>query len=367
MLEKEKISPQQALFLMVITIVSTGMIFLPIELYNRAAQDSWLSIIFGAMIDVILIYIISKLGLMYRDKTIIEYSQVIFGKTLGKFAGLFVFLIFLFLNTVNLRQFAELTVGAFYPLAPTTFFVIAIILVSTFALYQGLEVIARVNEILLPFFFSFLFAILFFNIPEMNFQHLTPVLENGLIHVFQATSSQALWSVEFIVLAILIPSLSIPTKARRVSFLSLLIVNGFGLVLLTGVIAVFGKETGNLSFPFLSMGRMINIANFLERLDSFILAIWVAGGFVKITVFYYCAVLSLSQLLQLTEYRSLILPLGAIQTVFSIILWNNTAQLIFQLGTYINTIFTTGFFSLIISLFVVAEIKNHLQNKLKAS
>ena len=87
MLEKEKISPQ-VIFLMIVTIISTAIIFIPVRLYTVAEQDSWLALIFGGLLGLFIVYIIAQLAGMYRDKTSIEYSQIVLGGGLGKVAGL---------------------------------------------------------------------------------------------------------------------------------------------------------------------------------------------------------------------------------------------------------------------------------------
>lgn len=360
MLEKGKISSKQAIFLIIITIISTAIIFLPTQIYSASKQDSWLSVIFVGFIGIFLAFIIAKLGIMYRDKTIIEYSQIILGQRLGQIIGLIIFLSFFHINIVIIREFAELLVGAFYPDTPKIFFTIAIIAISSYALYQGLEVIARVNEILFPIFFIMVMSIFFFNIPEMNINHLTPVLANGLIPVLNGMYSQTLWYIELIIMTILIPSLNIPTRALKVTFSSIIFVVLFGIIAITAIIAVFGQETANLTFPFLSLGRFINIANFLEQLDSFILFIWVAGVFIKITIFHYCAVLSLSQLLKLKDYQPVILPIGVLLSILAIIFWSDTNQLTFQLHTYINPIYTFGLGGILVLLFLIAYLKNYL-------
>lgn len=359
MLEKGKISSKQAIYLLIITIISTAIIFLPATIYSKAKQDSWLSVILVGFFGILIAYIVAKLGIMFRDKTIIQYSQLILGRRLGQLAGLIFVIAFLYTNTVVIREFAELLVGAFYPTTPKSFFVLIIVLMSAYATYQGLEVIARVNEILFPIFIILIISIFFFNITEMNIQHLTPILANGITPILRGASSQTVWYAETIIMAIFIPFLNIPTRAYRVTISSVIFVVLFGILAMTGIIAVFGDQTSNLTFPFLALGRYIDIANFLQQLDSFILLIWVSGVFIKITVFHYCAVFSLSQLLKLESYKPLILPIGAIIAILSIIFWKDTTQLTYQLATYINNIYTISIGSLLVILFIIAHIQKY--------
>lgn len=57
------------------------------------------------------------------------------------------------------------------------------------------------------------------------------------------------------------------------------------------------------------------------------MAIWVAGGFVKVFVFYYVTVLGTAQWLGLRDYRPLIWPYGLIQVSTGYLLFENINQL----------------------------------------
>lgn len=50
------------------------------------------------------------------------------------------------------------------------------------------------------------------------------------------------------------------------------------------------------------------------------MVMWVAGIFVKVTVLYHAGVLGLAQWLGLSDYRPLILPMGALLTAGSVLL-----------------------------------------------
>jgi spore germination protein KB len=92
------------------------------------------------------------------------------------------------------------------------------------------------------------------------------------------------------------------------------VLNGFFLVLsILVVIATFGPNVAS-TFIFATFDaiRMVSLANFLERLDAAMVAIWMLGGVVKVGVFYYAAVLGSAQWLGLKDYRPLVMPVGVI-------------------------------------------------------
>lgn len=87
------------------------------------------------------------------------------------------------------------------------------------------------------------------------------------------------------------------------------------------------------------LARYISLADIIERVEPLIMLIWIGGGFVKVGVFYYCAVLAMAQWLNLREYKALVLPTGALLAVLSIILWENVIQLTHQIARVIPPYF----------------------------
>ena len=64
--------------------------------------------------------------------------------------------------------------------------------------------------------------------------------------------------------------------------------------------------------------RYISLADFLEHLESLVMAIWVAGAFLKISVMYYALVTGTAQWLKLSDFRPLVLPHGFLLVLFAI-------------------------------------------------
>jgi spore germination protein KB len=95
-----------------------------------------------------------------------------------------------------------------------------------------------------------------------------------------------------------------PSLASVVTVVITLVMTNLGTYLL------FGKITENFTFPALEAARYISVACFIEHVEVILAAIWVMGMFVKVTVFYYAMVIGLSQWLNLSDYRPVVLPVG---------------------------------------------------------
>ncbi len=80
---------------------------------------------------------------------------------------------------------------------------------------------------------------------------------------------------------------------------------------------LMGDALPNILFPIMDTARYVSIADFFENMESAVMAIWVIGAFIKVSMFYYATVLGTAQCLNLTCYQPLIWPIGFLIVLFS--------------------------------------------------
>src|SRR5690606_37840336 len=83
-----------------------------------------------------------------------------------------------------------------------------------------------------------------------------------------------------------------------------------------------------------------------ENLEAGVMAVWIFGAFVKITVFFYAVVLGTAQWLSLSDYKPVVFPIGVLIVLLSF--WGIPNEMTNVL--YVNTIFP--FYSTIVQLLI---------------
>ncbi|AEG60415.1 GerAB/ArcD/ProY family transporter [Desulforamulus ruminis] len=347
MLEGGKISTRQAIFLLTTTIFATVILFVPSITANYAMQDAWISVLLATACGLLMAWLITRLGLYYPDKTIFEYAGKIVGRWPGKAVGLLYILWFLHLNAEVIREYGELMTAAFMPDTPIIVFHLIVVALAAYAVRNGLEVLTRANEVFFPVILGSIILVLLLSIGNMDFNRLLPIWDAGAIPVLKGSLVPLSWFGEIVTIMILLPYLNKPGKAYQVSAAALLI---SGLLLLSsvvGALAIFGPQlSGAWMFPTLNNARIISIANFIERMEPFVMGVWVTGGFIKISVFFWVVVLGTAQILELKDYRPLVLPIGATLVALSMFLNSNILDLLLFLSqvwpAYALSIFEVG-------------------------
>lgn len=323
MLEQGKIDSNQAIMLLASMVLSTAILTVPAFVIKFARQDAWLSIMTSILVGLLIAMLVVSLSLRFPGKTLFEYAEEILGKAPGKLIGLLYIWWFLHTNALIIDEFASFLCTAMMPNTPTIVFFIAVVAVAAYAVRNGLEVLSRYNQLFLPIVLGLLFIVLILTTKDMKAARLLPVFDTGLVPVLKGATVPASWLGEVVVLAMIIPFLNKPNEAYRVAALATLFT---GLVLTActlAVVAIFGPVTsGHFVFPVYNAVRVVSIANFLERLESVIVAVWVFGGFAKVGVFYYAAVLGSAQWLGLKSYQPLVAPVGVILVALALLCRN---------------------------------------------
>ncbi|MED1472733.1 endospore germination permease [Bacillus salipaludis] len=343
MIEKGKISSFQMALMIVPTIIATAVLVVPAITDKFAGRDMWISPILASLNGFFTTFIAYRLHKYFPKETVIQYSGHITGRLLGKVIGIVYLFFFLHASGIICREYADFVIISFLPKTPMIVIVSSLVLVCSFAIRGGVEVLGRVAQLLVPLFLlpPLLFILL---IPDFKTENMFPIMEHGILpSILGAVVPQA-WFSEIFLISVFLPFLTDCEKGRKWGIITVI----FCMFILFFVnivnIFLFGGSVSTYNYPVFTSFRYISIASFFEHLESIVIALWVLGAFIKVAVFYYALVLGTAQWLRLSNYRPLILPLGFLVILFSIWASPNGQEMGKFLGTispfYIPTIFT---------------------------
>jgi len=326
-LEKGKISPGQAAVLMILTVLATENLIQPTISANYARADAWMLTVFAAVFQLGLIFIIDRTGKMFPGESPVHWTRTV----LGTYLGMAVIILYLFyqlwLNCLIIRTIAEFLLTAFMPDTPIAVFVIVLTLLAAWVVKAGLEVLVRCATFIIPVFLVTFCLILVLLVREMDLSQITPVLEQGIKPVLKGSILPIVWRGEIVLMFFLWPYLNRPEQGFKAMVWVVVAITIVMLPTTIAVTTIFGPTAPHHIFPTYALVRYISVGQFVERVDAVVMALWIAGAFIKIGAFYYVVCLVLSELLKLKEYQAVVYPLGVIQGVLSIAVAPNVAVL----------------------------------------
>ncbi|GAW92419.1 GerAB/ArcD/ProY family transporter [Calderihabitans maritimus] len=366
MLEGGKINTRQAAYLLIFTIMPTAILFVPAITTKAAGQDGWLSVVVATVFGLLAGGLILALSLRFPGKNLYEFVQVLLGKILGKVIILGYIWYFFHAGAAIIREYGEFLTTAIMPETPLMAFNAIIVLVAVYAVRSGLEVLARIADFIFPLVAGAIGLVVILPLKEIDFSRFLPILENGIKPVIKGAIVPSSWYGEVVIMAVFLAYLNQPEEGKKVVVWGTL-VNGLSLlVVVIGAMLVFGAvEAAKLMFPMFSMARMISIGEFLEGVESLVMAIWVAGVFLKIAIYYYVGVLGIGYLFGLKDYRPAVIPYGVAMVMLSVVSYESIMDLVEFLDKiwppYALSIFQIG---LPVILLVVSYLKAGKEEKI---
>lgn len=309
MQEKGIINTNQFIWMLFIIITSVPNLLAPGLLIIIAGRDAWLSVIGGWILDVHLAIVYAYMGIRFSGQNFVQYSITILGKYLGRIVGIMFPLFFLLVCTLLMSGFGEMMKNMFLPKTPIEVILISGFLLVGFGARKGIEVNGRTAEVLGPIYLLSMIVFSLLIIPKVNINLLKPQFDQGVFHFLPGAPFILTFYGICIMMAMFIPLCNRPENGFLAKFTAVSMgayMVGSMVVLST---AVFGfEQVRNMAHPALLVSRMVNIGQFVERIEVFWMVILVGSAILASTITIWAFSLGISQIVGLKTYKPLVYP-----------------------------------------------------------
>ncbi|OAH59283.1 spore gernimation protein KB [Domibacillus aminovorans] len=360
-MEKAKMSAYQLFTLILLFELGTALLF---SIATDAKQDAWLAALISMAGGFCLFFIYYGLYRYYPDLPLTEYVQRLLGSILGKGLAFCYVLYFVYIAADILRAFGELLVTIAYPDTPVFIINVLFILVIVYTVYKGIEVIARTSEVLFVGMCLLLLSgfLLMMISGTIHIENLKPILEEGLSPVIKTAFNRTLYFPfgEMIAFAMIFPYVKEREKVKRTGLWAMGMSGLILALVAAGNISVLGLDlASHAQFPLLASIQSIEVAGFLERLDIYYILFAMIGGFLKLSIFFYVAVMGASHLFQVKHPSRLAYPMGIVILLGSIASASNYPEYIQQWRVVVQPYIDRPLQVIIpVLLLIVAFLKN---------
>ncbi|KZZ85125.1 GerAB/ArcD/ProY family transporter [Bacillus sp. SJS] len=286
-----KVTAKEMFYLIFIFEIGSAILLDPAK---QAMKDAWLAVLLGyaASIPLFLMYIgLSKLS---GKKTMVGILIMLLGKKAGTIASSLYVLYFLYICARVLRDFGELLIITAYD---ETFLIVISSFMMLAVMYLAIKrfhVFAGVSK---PLFFGItipFFIVVGFEIISgiVDIHELLPIAENGPMPILKTIFPTIMTFPfgEMVVFTMFFPLVQESAKLIKVTLSSIFFAT---LILSTTAllhVSILGAEmTKSFVFPILATVSLINISDFIQRLDSIVVVLMIIVGFTKVFMFFYAA------------------------------------------------------------------------------
>ncbi|PHE52522.1 hypothetical protein COF68_34665, partial [Bacillus toyonensis] len=109
-----KISGRQIFWMMFTFEVGQSLLLVIPATIRTAKQDAWISLLIAGGVGIALTFLATTLGSLYPKQTLIEFSQTILGKWLGKLLLIPYFFGWYMIIWITVREFGEFIIIALF-------------------------------------------------------------------------------------------------------------------------------------------------------------------------------------------------------------------------------------------------------------
>ncbi|MGM0878957.1 MAG: GerAB/ArcD/ProY family transporter [Bacillota bacterium] len=363
----EKISNYQLFGLTFLFQLGTTIIF---GFGSGAGRDAWIVILLSSLLGTLVTIIYVVLMKMNPGLTLVQWFPAQFGKWLGTPISWLYPLIFLFdagRIAGDLKNLIPLTL---LPITPPLMFIGLFLLIMVFSLYLGIENLARAGEILVLIILILLSIefILLFASDILHIKYLLPVLEDGWAPIWEDIYPEGITQTygETIIFAMIWTQVKNPEKIMKITIYSSILT---GLLLTLAVIfaiSTFDEDLYKRSlYPLYSLLGVVNIAGFINNLDPFGVIYLSTTAFFKMYIKIYASIKAIQQLVNLQNYRQLIIPAVILTLYLGISISDNISEHIYGMALQIITpyVWVPLFFIFPIILLVITWIRKKWFNR----
>ncbi|MFF2015457.1 endospore germination permease [Paenibacillus sp. NPDC058177] len=299
-MEKSKLTVWQFFVLTLSFLIGTSFFFTPGGLIAAAKQDAWIVPLWAGTAGIFAALIWLHLSKLHSGLSIVQICIKVAGRPIGGLLALLYIFYFIQLAAFITRNLGDFMKQALMPLTPLTIFHVMFLFVTGYAIFKGIETIARSSELLFLIMAATLIFVLCLALLEWDWGRFQGIFRMDVWKTMKETSSIFGFPfMEGLVFLMLFPFVhSNKVKSSFIlAYAVATILLSFATFITIGVLGV--TRASHDTYPFFVIVQEIHIGTFFEHLESTMALILLVAIFIKLSIAYYCSVLGICQLFKI--------------------------------------------------------------------
>ncbi len=325
-MKKEIISDPESIITMITFIFGSTLI---LGSAGDAKQDAWISVLIAVAMAVPALFIYARLLFLYPGQDLFDILKRVFGNITGKIIGLLFIWYAFHLGAMVVRNFSEFMAIVAIPETPPMVVILLMGMVCIFAIKDGIELLTRITTFLFPLVLLLILIVVILSLTEANPENLKPVLYDGWKPVFKgAFSAFSFPFAETVIFTMVFSGFKNRISVYKTYYYALLISAVVILIISIRNIMVLGQVGSIVYFPSYVAVSVINIGQFIQRIEVTVAMVFLLGGFVKISVCLYAACKGIAKVFTLGDYRQFVAPIGLFMLIFADNIYESTMEML---------------------------------------
>ena len=289
----ERISTHQFMILGAAVLMGGTFLLVGSNVTRVSGRDGWMVVLPAFAVAIPYALMVLSLSAQYPHENLLQISEKLFGKWIGKIIGFIYILISGYYGGLVLAMIGTIYEQSLMPLMPRWVFYLGGLLIVFYLVNSGIEVFARFSEVIFPIIVIALVLNVVLVIPQIEQGELLPILSEGLKPLYFGSLRVMAYTMAYILfLAGLLTFLpdgkqeldQLKTGVWRAVFLVGILDT---LVALMGILVFGPVEIVRLQFGILELGKRVEITKTITGIESLFLGVWLGALVIKTSAFFF--------------------------------------------------------------------------------
>lgn len=308
-MSKLVISDKQAISLMILFVWGSTLV---IGTAGEAKRDMWIAMLLGTLLASGMAFIYCKILSSFPGSDVFDINKLVFGNFIGNIINVMYIFYAYTLGALVLNNFAEFISSVGLPDTPKVAAVFPIVLLSLWSVKSGMETLGRWAEFFVVLLFIIIVIPTTLGIPQMELSRLRPVMAEGITPVIKGTIQAFSFPFAETVIFLMVFSCLKNKKSIYKSYFIGLCLGGlvFAVLAARNVLIVGSELLSRNYFPsYITIAR-INVADFVQRIETLNTVSFLIAGFVKISLCLMAASNGLAKIFKFKSHNILVTPVA---------------------------------------------------------
>lgn len=292
----------------------------PSLIYDDAKQAAWFVPFLGMLLFLPFFLLAFHVVQRYEGKNLIEVVNEVFGKYTGFLIGFLLFLFGFLTLVIDIRSYIDSIAVMYFPETPVFALLVLFMLGCLYNATRGLESIASVFYICLPYIKISLLLLFVLMFEHIDWNRMFPLLGAGEKQiVIQAVKKSSIFGDLYFFLLIF-PYIHKKEQFKRISIIGVVLVAieiSFSILM---YLLLFGFPLiSRITYPFHEASKYIELGNFATRIETYFLFFWLLAAVLRFSFYLFSSSLVFGTLFKIKKVRPVAVPLTMLVITLALI------------------------------------------------
>ncbi|WP_338786928.1 GerAB/ArcD/ProY family transporter [Metabacillus sp. FJAT-53654] len=290
----------------------------PTLIIEDVKSATWMVPFFAGCIFYPFFYLSLIVVTKRKNKNLIEVSKDVFGKGLGSFFSIILFLLAFSTLCLDLREYVD-TVAVIY-FTDTPLFAIALLILSA-SLYNGLKGLGPLGSafyICTPYIKLAIFLLAILVIRESVWSNALPLFGGGVKEIVKQSFNKASIFGDLFLLLVIYPSIKNKTSLKKLTLYGTLFLMVEMSFFILSYIILFGYPfLERVTYAFHEVSKYVKLGNFSSHIETYFFFFWLLAVTLRLSFYLYGSAVIYKTIFSVNSLKPVLVPLSLIALILS--------------------------------------------------